>query len=263
MDAKDKKSIALFLESAELERREVTRITMEYPDLSVDEAYEIQTEIVNLKQDKGHKIVGPKMGLTSKAKMQQMGVEEPIYGYVFDYMVVPNGGTIVIDELIHPKVEAEIAFVMDKDLEGPNVTAEQVLAATRFVLPALEIIDSRYENFKFTLPDVIADNTSSSRVVFGKRLVKPTELELDLIGATMLFNGEIKALGASAAVLGHPAHSIAMLANMLARKGGKLHAGEAILSGAITEAVMFATGDYVTARFDGLGEVSFVAKSSK
>lgn len=263
MDGLDKHSIALFLNNAELERKEVTRITAQYPDLSVEEAYLIQDELVKQKLADGHKIVGPKMGLTSQAKMKQMNVEEPIYGYVFDYMIVPNGGEIFLDELIHPKVEAEVAFILGKDLEGPNVTAEQVMEATSYIVPALEIIDSRYENFRFTLPDVIADNTSASRVVFGDRLLKPSGLEADLIGVTMLFNGEIKALGASAAVLGHPANSIAMLANMLARKGGKLHAGEVILSGGITEAIMFSSGDYVTVKFDGLGEVSFVVKEKK
>ncbi|WP_400162442.1 2-keto-4-pentenoate hydratase [Brevibacillus sp. TJ4] len=260
MEAKELTSLARFLESAERNRQEVPRITLQHPSLTVDEAYDIQAEIVKLKVENGSRVIGPKMGLTSAAKMKQMGVEEPIFGYVFDYMVVPNGGTIRFDELIHPKAEAEIAFVLDKDLEGPDVTIEQVLEATRYVLPALEIIDSRYENFKFTLPDVIADNTSASRVVFGDRLIKPSELELDLIGATMLFNGESKAFGASAAVLGHPARSIAMLAAMLSRKGGGLRAGEVILSGAITEAVMFAQGDYVVGKFDVLGDVSFLCK---
>jgi 2-oxo-3-hexenedioate decarboxylase len=251
--------LAEFLNSAELERKEVTRITAEYPDLTVENAYEIQDELVKLKLSAGNTIVGPKMGLTSKAKMNQMNVKEPIYGYVFDYMKVSNGGTVSVSELIHPKVEAELAFILKKDIEGENPSIEEILEATEFIVPALEIIDSRYENFKFTLPDVIADNTSASRVVFGDHLKRPNDIPVELIGATIAINGEIKAVGTSCAVLGHPAASIAMLTGMLYRKGKKLKAGEIILSGAITEAVRFSAGEYISVKFDGLGEVTFSA----
>jgi 2-oxo-3-hexenedioate decarboxylase len=257
----DMKALAQFLNDAEVQKKEVTRITAGIPDLSIEQAYQIQVELVALKLASGQKLIGPKMGITSQAKMRQMNVDEPIFGYIFDYMHVPNGGTLSLSELIHPKVEAEIAFVMGKDVEGPGVTAEQVMEATEYVLPALEIIDSRYENFKFTLPDVIADNTSASRVIFGNRIRKPHDLQLDLVGVTLAFNGEVKALGASAAVLEHPANSVALLANMLARKGKKLTAGEIILTGGITEAVMLSAGSYVHVKFDGFGEVTFSVKS--
>ncbi|MEW9670949.1 2-keto-4-pentenoate hydratase [Ammoniphilus sp. 3BR4] len=251
------KSTAEFLHSAEIEKREVVRITADYPEMTVEEAYRVQEELVGIKLEQGHRIVGPKMGLTSQAKMKQMGVEDPIYGYVFDYMLIPDGGTLSVSDVIHPKVEVEIAFVMGKDVEGPGITAAQILAATEYVIPALEIIDSRYENFKFTLPDVIADNASTSRVVFGNRMVRPDQLELDLVGATLSINGEIKDLGAGAAVVGHPANSLAMLANMLAKKGEKIKAGEVIMSGGITGAIMLNVGDTVSAKLDGLGEISF------
>lgn len=257
MSAFDYKSKAEFLHQAEAGRHEVMRITSDYPDMSVEDAYQIQEELIRMKLGQGHRIIGPKMGLTSKAKMKQMNVEEPIYGYIFDYMLVPEGGSISMQELIHPKVEAEIAFILGKDIEGPGITGAQVLAATEYVVPALEIIDSRYKNFEFTLPDVIADNASSSRVVIGNRLTNPNQLDLDLVGVTLSINGEIKGLGAGAAVVGHPANSVAMLANMLARKGGGLKAGEIILTGGITSAVMLSVGDFVSAKLDGLGEVSF------
>lgn len=162
-----------------------------------------------------------------------------------------------MNELIHPKVEAEIAFILKEDVRGPNIDATDILAATEYIIPALEIIDSRYANFEFALPDVIADNASSSRVVFGSRLVPPVSLELDLLGVSLSINGEGKAFGAGAAVLGHPANAIAMLANMLSRKGKGLKAGEIILAGAMTEAVRFVAGDVVFAQFDQLGTVSF------
>jgi 2-oxo-3-hexenedioate decarboxylase len=250
-------STAEFLHRAETEKREVLRVTVDHPDMTVEDAYKVQEQLVSIKLEQGHRIIGPKMGLTSLAKMKQMNVEEPIYGYIFDYMMVPDGSSISMQELIHPKVEAEIAFVLGKDIEGPGITGAQVLAATEYVVPALEIIDSRYENFRFTLPDVIADNASSSRVVFGNRLTSPGPLELDLVGVTLSINGEIKDLGAGAAVLGHPANSVAMLANMLARKGEKLKAGDVILTGGVTGAVMLSVEDTVSAKLDGLGEVSF------
>ncbi|WP_409304788.1 2-keto-4-pentenoate hydratase [Peribacillus sp. SCS-155] len=258
MSNEEYKNIAQYLAAAEVEKREVVKVTAEMkPDLSVEEGYLIQQELVNLKLNEGKRIIGPKMGLTSQAKMTQMNVDEPIYGYVFDYMLIDNGGTVSLNQLIHPKVEAEIAFIIGEDIEGPGVTGAQVLAKTEYVLPALEIIDSRYENFNFTLPDVIADNASTSRVVFGTALKRPEQYELDLVGATLSINGEIKELGAGAAVLGHPANSVAMLANMLSRKGEKVRKGDVILTGAITSAIMFHQGDFISGKFDGLGEVSF------
>jgi 2-oxo-3-hexenedioate decarboxylase len=260
MDRATAVSLAEWLIRAEVEKREVTRITEQYPELTVEDAYQIQEVLVGKKLEQGYRIVGPKMGLTSRAKMKQMNVDEPIYGFIFDYMVV-SGGEISFRDLIHPKVEAEIAFVLGRDVEGPGVTGAQVLAATAHVMPALEIIDSRYERFHFTLPDVIADNASSSRVVFGTTLKRPDELELDLVGVTLSINGELKEMGAGAAVLGHPANSVAMLANMLARKGLKLKAGQTILTGGITGAVMLQPGDVVSARLDGLGSVGFLVRA--
>lgn len=252
------KEIANYLVGAEIEKQEVEKVTARLkPDLTVEEGYLIQQELVAMKLAEGYKIVGPKMGLTSQAKMHQMNVNEPIYGYVFDYMLIDNGGEICLKDLIHPKVEAEIAFIIGEDIEGSEVTVEQVLAKTEYVLPALEIIDSRYENFNFTLPDVVADNASTSRVVFGTTVKKPHQLELDLVGTTLSINGELRDLGAGAAVLGHPANAIAMLAKMLARKGEKVRKGDVILAGAITGAVLLENGDIVSGKFDELGEVSF------
>src|SRR6476620_3884159 len=146
------KQIKDYLVAAEVEKREVVKVTSTIkPDLTVEEAYQAQELLVQKKLDEGDRIVGPKMGLTSKAKWDQMGVSEPIYGYVFDYMLIDSGGVLPFSDLIHPKVEAEIAFLIGEDIEGPGITGAQVLAKTEYVLPALEIIDSRYENFNFTL----------------------------------------------------------------------------------------------------------------
>jgi len=255
------KEIAQYLVKAEVEKYEVERVTaVMKTDLTVEEGYLVQEEIVKIKLEEGRKIIGPKMGLTSRAKMTQMNVEDPIYGYVFDYMLIEDGGTVHLSDLIHPKVEAEIAFVIGKDIEGPGITGVQVLAATDYVIPALEVIDSRYENFNFTLPDVVADNASTSRVVFGNGIIKPADIDLDLMGVGLYINGELKDLGAGAAVLGHPANSIAMLANMLAKKGDKVRAGDVILAGGITGAVMIKDGDHVVGKFDGFQDVEFKVK---
>lgn len=249
---------AEYLYDAEKNKQEVIKVTAErLPDLTIEEAYVIQEELVKQKLAAGHKIIGPKMGLTSEAKLKQMKVTDPIYGYVFDYMMVDDGDTVDIKDYIHPKAEPEIGFVLKDNLKGPNVTKEQVLAATDYVFPAVEIIDSRYENFNFTMPDVIADNTSARGAVFGTTLKKADTLDLDLVGATLSINGKVASLGAGAAVLGHPANAIARLANMLAEKGEEVKAGEPIMAGGITAAVLLRPGDHVQAKFDGLGEVNF------
>ncbi|RKQ32660.1 2-keto-4-pentenoate hydratase [Oceanobacillus halophilus] len=261
MDKNLIEELANYVHHAEKKKREITKITAElYPELSIEESYLIQEELIKQKLDEGKKIIGPKMGITSEAKMKQMNVDDPIYGYVFDYMVVNEGDSISVEDYIHPKVEPEIGFILSRDLEGPDITPLDVMRATEYVFPAIEIIDSRYENFNFTLPDVIADNTSAAGAVFGTTLKRPESLELDVVGVTLSINGEIKSLGAGAAVLGHPANSVARLANMLAKKGEKVKAGQPILTGGITAAVRLKPGDFVSAKYGGLGDISFFVK---
>lgn len=248
--------LAKHLEDAELQAYEVTKITDDFPDMTYEDAFDIQWEIRRRKEARGHKIVGMKMGLTSWAKMAQMGVEKPCYGFLADYFSIPDGGQIKLDELIHPKVEAELAFVTKAPLVGPGVHIADVLRATDFVMPAVEIIDSRYKDFKFDLKSVIADNSSSSRFVAGGTMARPEDLDLKNLGVVMEINGEVVQLGAGAAVLGHPASSVAMLANMLAERGEHIPAGTFIMIGAITAAVAVKKGDNFTVRYQGLGTVS-------
>lgn len=248
--------LAKHCEDAELQAYEITKITDDYPEMTYEDAYDIQWTARAAKEARGHKIVGMKMGLTSQAKMKQMGVENPCYGYLCDYFAYGDGAQIPFDELVHPKVEAEIAFVLKDDLQGPGCHIGDVLAATDFVMPAVEIIDSRYKDFKFDLKSVIADNSSSSRYVSGGMAKKADEVDLKTLGVVMEINGEVVQLGAGAAVLGHPATAIAMLANMLAERGEKLKAGEYILSGAITAATTVNKGDNVTVKFQDLGTLT-------
>ena len=248
--------LAEHCENAELQAYEITKITDDFPDMTYKDAFDIQWEIRRRKEARGHKIVGMKMGLTSWAKMAQMGVEQPCYGFLADYFAVPDGGEIKIDELIHPKIEAELAFVTKTPLKGPGVHIADVLRATDFVMPAVEIIDSRYKDFKFDLKSVIADNSSSSRFVAGGTMAKAEDLDLKNIGVVMELNGEVVQVGAGAAVLGHPASSVAMLANMLGERGEEIPAGTYIMIGAITAAVQVNKGDSFTVRYQDLGSVS-------
>lgn len=248
--------LAEHCEKAELEAYEITKITDDYPQMTYRDAFDIQWEARRRKEARGTKIVGMKMGLTSWAKMSQMGVEHPCYGYLADYFSVPEGASIRFDELIHPKIEAELAFVLKEELKGPGIHIGDVLRATDFVMPAVEVIDSRYKDFKFDLKSVIADNSSSSRFMTGGNMAKPEDLDLKTLGVVMEVNGKVVQTGAGAAVLGHPAASVAMLANMLAERGESLAAGTFIMIGAITEAVHVNKGDSFVVHFQGLGSLS-------
>ena len=234
----------------------IQKLTDEYPAMTIADGYAVQSELRRRFIAQGHKLVGWKAGLTSKAKMQQMGVSVPSIGFLTDRMARPENSAIKTSDMVHPRVECEVAFVMKKTLRGPNCTREDVLAATDYVLPAVEIIDSRFSGFKFDLESVVADNGSSARFVGGGRPRYVEDIDLSTLGVVMEKNGEIVALGASAAVLGHPAEAIAMLVNILDELGEELPAGSFVMSGGITEAIPVKPGDSVVARFQDLGSVS-------
>lgn len=248
--------LAEYLETAELEAYDVTKVTDKYPSMDFEDAYNVQDEIRRRKIERGNKIVGYKAGLTSRAKMKQMGVEEPTYGFLADYFQQPDGAEIDTDSLIHPKVEAEIAFVTKKPLKGPGVHVGTVMAATDFVIPTVEIIDSRYKDFRFDLVSVVADNSSSSRFVVGGQMADPSDMDLRNLGVVLERNGEIVEVGAGAAVMAHPANSVAWLANSLGERGEEIPAGSLILTGGITAAVTVNKGDSVNVRYQGLGAVT-------
>jgi 2-oxo-3-hexenedioate decarboxylase len=244
------------LESCELQARDLTKITDDHPEMEWDDAYAIQDEIRRRKEARGNRTVGLKAGLTSHAKMKQMGVSTPVFGFVSDYMACPDGGEIKVSELIHPKVEAEICVVTKKPLRGPGCHVGAVLAAIDFVVPGVEIIDSRYRDFKFDLKSVIADNTSASRFVIGGRSRDVGDLDLRTLGVVLEKNGEVLAMAAGAAVLGNPLVAVAMLANHLGARGQEIPAGSFIMTGGVTEAIAVKAGDNVSVRFQDLGTVS-------
>ena len=248
--------LAEHLDNCQRNAQDTPKITDAHPDMDWDGAYAIQDAILARHLGRGARVIGLKAGLTSHAKMKQMGVETPVFGFLVDEYSVLEGAEVKVSELIHPKVEPEIAFVLKHALRGPGCHIGAVLAATDFVMPGIEVIDSRYRDFKFDLKSVVADNTSASRFVVGGQPLRPNELDLRTVGVVLEKNGEPVALGAGAAVLGHPAAAIAMLANHLGARGQEIPAGSLILSGGITEAVAVAAGDNVCLRVQGMGSVS-------
>jgi 2-oxo-3-hexenedioate decarboxylase len=256
LDSSTVAALAEHLENAEIERREITKITDAHPDMDWADAYAVQDAIRARKQARGIRIAGLKMGLTSFAKMKQMNVPEPIHGFITDYGAVPDGGEIAMDSLIHPKIEAEIAFILKRPLAGPGIHIGDVLAATDVIVPAVEVIDSRYKDFKFDLTSVIADNTSSARYVVGSVARGVQGIDLKHLGVVLEKNGRVIATAAGASVLGHPAASVAMLANMLGQRGREVPANTLILTGGITEAFLVERGDHIQVRYEHLGSVS-------
>lgn len=248
--------LATHLEDCQLQAKDTTKITDDYPEMDWDDAYAIQDLIKSRKLARGLKLGGLKAGLTSHAKMKQMGVTAPVFGFMTADYQVEDGGACKMAEMIHPKVEPEIAFMTNKPLRGPGCHIGAVLAATEYVIPGIEVIDSRYRDFKFDLKSVVADNTSAARYVVGGQKLDARNIDLRTVGIVLEKNGQPVVFGAGAAVLGHPAAAVAMLANHLGAMGQEIPAGTLILSGGITEAVAVAAGDTMTLRVQGMGSTS-------
>jgi 2-keto-4-pentenoate hydratase len=243
-----------------LNRAERDRIAIDPPAasgaLSSADAYRVQMINVERRLAAGHRIVGGKVGLTSLAMQKMMGVSEPDFGHLLDDMILANCAECRVGELMLPRIEPEIAFLLSRDLRGPGVTREDVLEATECVTPALEIIDTRIRNWKITLADTIADNASSARVVLGTERIPPRRFDLAGIAMQLEKNGSVVEGGVGAAVLGHPAEPVAWLANKLAEFGQSLASGSIVIPGALCRAVDIAAGDSITAWFGPLGSVS-------
>ncbi|HEX2785843.1 MAG TPA: 2-oxo-3-hexenedioate decarboxylase [Ilumatobacteraceae bacterium] len=246
--------LADVVDNAQRDAAEIVKLTDAQPAMDVADGYAVQTELCRRWQAAGRRLTGYKGGLTSKAKMVQMGLDTPVFGVLMGDTCVPDGGVVDMTQLIHPRVEAEIAFVTSTELSG-DVSIDEVLAATEFVLPAIEVIDSRFKDFKFDVQSVIADNTSAARYVVGGSPRRPDGLDLRLLGVVMEQNGELVGTAAGAAVMGHPAASVVALVKWLADSGQALPAGSLVMTGGVTEAVAVHAGDHVTARVQHLGTV--------
>ena len=248
-------SLAFRLYEAERTKTAIPQLTLEYPELTADDAYAIQLVNVNRLLAQGARISGKKIGLTSPGMQKLLGVDEPDYGHLFSFMDCTC--EVRADELIQPKIEAEIAFILGEDMPKRDVTANDVLLATESVCTAFEIVDSRVANWKIKLADTISDNASSGRYVLGSKRVSPIGIELPNVTMTTEKEGSgIVSEGVGSAVMGDPAVSVAWLINCLRRYGVSLKKGEVVLSGAFAAALPAAKGDSFTANFSSLGSVT-------
>ena len=234
----------------------VAPLTDRHGDLDLDDAYAVQTINIDRRTSAGERVIGRKVGLTSRPMQEMLGVDEPDFGVLTDRMMVEDGDLIPLDRLIQPRVEAELAFVMERDLAGPGVTTGVALGAIAGALPSVEVVDSRVADWKIKLVDTVADNASSGLLVLGGRMRKVEDLDLRLLGVVVSRGGQMLDTGAGAAALGNPARCVAWLANKLGSFGAGLKAGDVILPGAVHRMVPVQPGDVFRADFAHLGAVT-------
>ncbi|MCC8459127.1 2-oxo-hepta-3-ene-1,7-dioic acid hydratase [Photorhabdus luminescens] len=254
--------VAHRLHQAEKSREQIRQISLDYPEITIDDAYAIQRHWVELKIAEGRVLKGHKIGLTSKAMQASSQISEPDYGALLDDMFFPDGSDIPCDRFIVPRIEVELAFILAKPLRGPNCTLFDVYNATDYIIPALELIDARCHNIdpETKRPrkvfDTISDNAANGGVIMGGRPIKPDAFDLRWISALLYRNGVIEESGVAAAVLNHPANGVAWLANKLAPHGVQLEAGQIILSGSFTRPVPANKGDTFHVDYGPLGAIS-------
>ncbi len=242
---------------AMLQRHKLRPFTERFSDISIEDAYHISLRMVERRVEAGEKIIGKKIGVTSKAVQNMLNVHQPDFGYLTDKMAYNQGEEMPISErLIQPRAEGEIAFILKKDLMGPGVTNADVLAATECVMPCFEIVDSRIENWQIKIQDTVADNASCGLFVLGDSAVDPRKVDLATCGMVVEKNGAILSTGAGAAALGSPVNCVAWLANTLGSFGIGLKAGEVILSGSLVPLEPVQAGDFMSVSIGGIGRAS-------
>jgi 2-oxo-hept-3-ene-1,7-dioate hydratase len=250
------------LDEAERTRTPIRQLSLQYPDMTIDDAYAVQRTWVDMKLSGGRVLRGRKIGLTSRAMQQAVSITEPDHGAIFDDMFFADGGTVPTERFIRPRVEVELAFVLAHELRGPGITTFDVLSATGYVTPALEILDARVQmsdpesGHLRTIVDTIADNAADAGIVVGGRAVRPLDVDLRWVSALLYLNGVIEESGVAASVLNHPANGVAWLANKLAPYGVGLEAGLIILAGSFTRPVQARSGDTIHADYGPLGAVT-------
>ncbi len=257
MDDKRIQQLGDELFSALRTREMIEPLTEREPAITIDDAYHISLRLVERRVADGERIIGKKIGVTSKAVQNMLNVHQPDFGYLTDRMVYGNGDEMPISEqLIQPRAEGEIAFILKKDLSGPGVTNADVLAATEAVMPCFEIVDSRIRDWKIKIQDTVADNASCGLFVLGDRAVDPRKVDLATVGMVVEKNGQIISTGAGAAALGSPVNCVAWLANTLGRFDIPLKAGEVILSGSLVPLEPVVAGDFMRVEIGGIGSAS-------
>lgn len=250
----ERQNAAAQLMRAAIERKPITQLSKTFPNIEIEDAYRIQALWAGLRIAKGARVVGHKIGLTSRAMQQASNMTEPDYGRILDDALYNDGACIDAAGFLKPRLEIELAFIMGEDLQGPHTRIYDVMRATEFVTPALEIIDYRTDVPR-AITDTIADNAAFGAIVVGGRTIRPMDLDVRWIGATLSKNGIIEESGVSAAIMGHPAAGIAWLVNKLHTVGGKLEKGQIVLCGSFTRPVDIFKGDVVHADFGPLGAI--------
>jgi len=254
--AVDVRAFAEELFAAERDRRQIPAFSGR-AELTAEDAYAVQLENVKRRQAAGEQVAGKKIGLTALAMQKMLGVDQPDFGHLFASMRIEDGADCKIDELIQPRVECEIGIILGRSLRGPGLTDLDVLGAAQALVPTLEIVDSRIENWKIKFVDTVADNGSSARFVVGSKKTPPAGIDTRTVGVVFSKNGDLMGTGAGAAVLGaNPFRAVAWLANTLAGAGLELNAGDVIMPGALCAMVPVARGDVASADFGILGTVS-------
>lgn len=247
---------ATVLETAQRSGIPAPPLTGSYPGFNQDDAYAVQRANLARRLERGRVVVGHKVGLTSAAMQQLLGVDQPDFGYILDDMVVPDNAVVAARQFCAPRVEPEVAFLLRTPLRGPHVTVEEVYEATESVAPALEIVDSRIADWRITLPDTVADNASSGAVVLGTWVPYRHNIDLPGLCASLLINGVETDTGSGTAVMGDPAAAVAWLANALAAFSVAIEPGQFVMSGSFTSARFIHAGDTATTNITGLGAVS-------
>lgn len=237
-------------------RQTIAPFTSRGLDITVEDAYYIQQRMLSRRIEAGERIVGKKIGVTSKVVQNMLNVHQPDFGYLLDGMIYNEGEAIPMDTLIQPRAEGEIAFILKKDLMGPGLSNADVLAATEGVMACFEIVDSRIHDWKIKIQDTVADNASCGVFVLGDRMVDPRKVDLTTCGMVLEKNGDIVGTGAGAAALGSPVNAVAWLANTLGRLGIPLKAGEVILSGSLAALIPVQAGDSLRVSIGGIGGCS-------
>lgn len=263
LDQQTSDLLALELHEAEQNRKQLRHFSQRFPQMTIEDGYAVSRAWSRIKQEEGQRIVGHKIGLTSRAMQVSSQITEPDFGTLFEEMVYESGQAIRAERFIRPRVEVELAFLLKAPLEGAHVTINDVLNATDRVTPALEIIDARIEQLDRDTGeprkvfDTISDNAANAGIVMGGTPVKPDDVDLRWVSALLYLNGVVEESGVAAAVLGHPASGVAWLARRLHGFGERLEAGEIVLAGSFTRPVPLDTGDVVQADYGPLGTVSF------
>ena len=251
----DREKSADILLEAERTRKQATQLSTTYPGITIEDAYAISSIVTERKIKAGAKLVGHKVGLTSKAMQASSQIDEPDFGYIVDSQLVTDGAKVRHADYCVPRVEAELTFIMGKPLKGPGVSLTDVLRATEYVVPSIEIIDARVQNPR-KIFDTVADNGAAAGLVIGGRAVGPMDIDLRWVGGLLYRNADIEETGVAAGVLGHPALGIAWLANKVGRFGTVLEPGRVMLSGSFIRPVWAKAGDTLRADFGSLGSLS-------